>query len=1038
MSAAPEQSNPVALLFYENRHLLILTIVIILVGGFTALKSMPRLEDPVITNRNPQIITLFPGASADRVEALVSEPIEQALQEVPGIKFIESGSRAGVSVVVVELLDSIDAPENKRIFSEIRDRLGDVAATLPAGAAPPFFDDKRNAVAFTVIVALGWPGEDVNPRILTRAAEDLANRFRRVAGTEVVRLYGAAEEEIAVTVEPAALASLGLAYDHVVAALQRADSKTPAGAVFTERADLVLEVSGELDSLDRVAEIPVAQDPQGRTVRLRDVARIARGERLPPPEIATVNGERVVLVGARVRSDRLVSDWTKAADEAVAEFSRDVAGGLIVETIFRQNDYIEERLESLGENLLLGAGVIVFVILLTMGYRSAVIVGFALPLTAALTLFILNLSGGALHQMSIFGMIIALGLLIDNAIVVTDEIRKRKRAGLEPVKAASEAIRHLAFPLLSSTITTVLAFMPIALLPGGAGDFVGSIAVSVILAVSGSYTLSLTIIAALAATGRTGAIDPGKRFEWLRSGLSIPVLTRFTRRALTLLVRYPLLAAALNLVVPVTGFLLAGTLGNQFFPRTDRDMFEIDLWMPRGTSIHETQRYAQRIEDFLQADGDVRRVSWLAGGSYPTVYYNLVMVMDNSPHYAHAAVWTDSPEATDRLVRRLQTWVDEELPETKTVARKFAQGPPADADVEIRLFGPDLAKLRDLGEQVRVILAEHPEILHTEATIPPGQPKVWLDLAEEELALAGSSPVDAARQLETQLTGSVAGRLIEGVEDVPIRVRRPDSGRDEVLDAAGVVFTAPSAASGQWSPVSALGTLELRPTASGIERRDNERLNSILGFARSGALPIDITNDVLAALDARGFELPSGYRMSLGGESENQGNAVGNLAKFLPVLVVTMIGVLILTFRSVRHAAILIIGAPMAIGYGLLATWLMGFPLSFNTIIGSMGLMGLAFNDNIVVLAALTAKARREGIDIDGIVAETLDCGRHLISTTLTTIGSFLPLLLIIGGDFWPPLAIVLVGGVGGATFIAFTLTPSLYRLFLRPDRVGA
>ncbi|MEM0965133.1 MAG: efflux RND transporter permease subunit [Verrucomicrobiota bacterium] len=1032
-----EAPHPVVRLLYKNRHLLVLSIVVILVGGYTALQSMPRLEDPVINNRNPQILTQFPGASADRVEALVSEPIEQALQEIRGIKFIESSSSDGVSVVVIELLDTINEPENKRIFSEIRDRLGDVASRFPPGVGTPFFDDKRNAVAFTMIVSLGWPEGDPNLRVLTRTANELANRLRGVFGTELVRLFGAAEEEITVEVDPIALANLGLTYESVANALQTSDSKVPAGTLSTSEIDLSIEVTGELDSVERISEIPVVQTPEGQTVRLSDIATITRNERDPPTEVALVDGERTVLLAARIRSDRLVGEWTERAESVLEDFRSEIGGGLKIETIFLQNDYIEERLQSLGENLLLGAGVIVIVILLTMGWRSAVIVGFALPLTAALTFFILNLNGGKIHQMSIFGMIIALGLLIDNAIVVTDEVRKRKREGLSPIQAASGAVRHLTFPLLSSTLTTVLAFMPIALLAGGAGDFVGSIAISVIVAVSSSFFLSLTIIACLAASGRSGPVKRKSGIEWLRSGIGSDRLTQAASWFLKVLVRRPLLAVGLNLVIPILGFYLAGTLGSQFFPRTDRDMFEVDLWLPQGTSLNETKRFVEKIDDYLSNDAELRRSGWLVGSSFPTVYYNLIMGEDGSSHYAHGTIWTASPEASDRMVRQLQSWADKELPEIQMVARKFAQGPPADSDVEFRLSGPDIKTLRELGEEIRLLLAEHPGILHTQATMPSGQPKIWLDLNEEEMALTGLSPLQAAQQLDAQLSGLTVGTVIEEIEDIPIRIVRPIRARDSVSAASEFIFTSPQASAGEWIPARALGSVSLRPAPAGIDRRNNERVNSILGFAETGALPIDITNDVVGALEDSDFTLPPGYQLELGGESENQGDAVGNLAKFLPVIGVTLIATLILTFRSVRHAIILVIAAPLAIGYGLLATWLMGFPISFNTIIGSMGLVGLAFNDNIVVLAAITARAKEGKMGINEIVKETLDCGRHLISTTFTTIGSFIPLLLIIGGDFWPPLAIILVGGVGGATFIAFTLTPALYRWFLGCEKAS-
>lgn len=1020
--------HPLARLFYENRHLLILVMVVIAVGGFTALQTMPRLEDPVIVNRNPQVLTLFPGASADRVEALISEPIEQALQEIPEIKFIRSTSSNNISAIAIELNDDINTPQNKRIFSEIRDRLNDVAANFPPGAEPPFFDDKRNAVGFTIIVSVGWEAGEPNLRILKRLSQDLADRLRSVPGTEVVRLFGDPDEEISVTIDPAHLANLGLQAASVTQALQQADSKTPAGTLFGKDVDLPIEIVGELDTVQRIASVPVAQDASGRTVRVGDVAEVERGIQTPASSIAMVDGKQTILVAARVVSDNLVDVWTERALAKVEAFKQEVAGGLDVEVVFEQDKYIVERLRSLGENLLLGACVVLVVILLSMGLRSSIIVGAALPLTAALTLFIINITGGKLHQMSIFGMIIALGLLIDNAIVVTDEVRKHRRNGLPPLEAASAAIRHLFFPLLSSTLTTVLSFMPIALLTGGAGDFVGSIAISVIIAVTSSFFLSMTVIASLAAMSKVPSSDDRRRFGWIRSGLSGKHLAKYFGWLLGFFLKHPVIAILCNLALPALGVFLAGTLGSQFFPRTDRDMFELDVWLPPETSIEKTRAMAGFLEDKLNEDEAVRRVSWLVGGSYPTVYYNLIVTDDESPFYAHGIVTTTDADSTDRIVKEFQDWADNNVPQAQIVARKFAQGPPADADVELRLYGPSLDRLQELGEEVRLVLAEQPGILHTRMTIPRGQPKLWFDVSEEDLSLAGLSLTASAEQLQDQLSGDVAATIIEGIEDVPIRVRRPMEQRASLADVESITVSDPSLG-GRWLPMSAIGELELRPSESSINRRSNERLNSVLGYARTGALPIDITNKVLAELEERGFEIPAGYRLELGGESENQGNAVGNLQTFLPVLVVTMFAVLILSFRNLRLALILLIAAPLSVGYGLLATWVMGFPLSFNTIIGSMGLMGLAFNDNIVVLAALHARRKECAADNQVIIHEVLDCGRHLISTTLTTIGSFLPLLLIIGGEFWPPLAIVLAGGVGGATLIAFTLTPVLYRI---------
>ncbi|MGI9244670.1 MAG: efflux RND transporter permease subunit [Verrucomicrobiales bacterium] len=1024
--------HPLAVLFLQNRHLLVLFVLIGVVGGLSALKSLPRLEDPIITNRNPIIITAFPGASADRVESLVTEPIERELKEIPEIKHTDTISRAGISIVAIELDDAVTTKVNKQIFSEMRDRLADAAATFPQEVQPPQFDDKRNAIAFTLITAIRWSdGAEDKLGILTRQAEDLADRLRAVPGTELVRIYGAAEEEIAATVDADELAALGLSIQDVSAAMQRADSKVPSGMLRGEEADLLLEVTGELDSLARVRSVPLLIDESsGRTVRMGDVAQVSRSQREPAGSIALADGSRAVYIAARVQDDRRVDQWAEAAGATVDEFRSGIGGGIDVDVMFDQNAYTSQRLGELSGNLLLGALVVLAVVFLTMGWRSSLIVGLALPLTASLTLFVVALNGGKLHQMSIFGMIIALGLLIDNAIVMTDEVKKNLALGKAPVDAFSAAIRHLFLPLLSSTLTTMLAFMPILLLPGGAGDFVGSIAGSVIVALGASFVVAMTVIGALA--GLFGkAPQPGAKRRIFRDGIGGAGISRTAGAAIRVLVRRPLIGIGCAALLPLIGFVLAQSLGSQFFPRTDRNMFEVEVYLPTESSLAKTRQVAGEIEEVLRGREQVERVDWLVGGSFPSVYYNLIMDQDGSRHYAHGIVTASDFDSVDAMLPRLQAEVDDRFPGAQIVLKKFAQGPPVEADVELRLSGPSIEVLQDLGEQVRVVLAADPGILQTQVTMPRGEPKLWLRADEEEARLAGLELGDVAAQLQGALEGVQGGTILEGIEELPVRIRYSGDQRDTVDRIEGINLVSKSGAG--WVPMSAIGELELRAERGGITRRNGVRTNTILGYARPDVLAIGIGESVMAKLEQSGFQLPTGYHFELGGESENQGEAVGNLMLYLPIIFLLTIAILILSFRSVRIALILLAVAPLSAGFGLLATWVMQFPLSFNTIIGSMGLMGLAFNSSIVVLASIRANDAAARGDTDAIVTAVLGSGRHLISTTLTTIGSFLPLLILIGGQFWPPLAIVLAGGVGGSTLLAMTFTPAMYRLLACP-----
>ncbi len=1027
-----DSERSLATYLMRNPHLLVLAIIIIMVGGYSALQSMPRLEDPVITNRNPLILTLVPGASAERVEAQVTEKIENALKEIPEIKDVDTTSRANISVVAIELADEITIETNKEIFSQIRDKLNDAQQEFPPEALEPIFDDKRGAVAFTLIVGFTWDGStETNYSILNRQAENLADRLRNIPGTNIVRLYGQPEEQILVEVDHSKIVPLGMTIGDIATVLRRADVKVPAGALVGGKLNFLVEVEGELDSVTRVNAVPLITNPNGSVLRLGDVAHVTRSKVEPPQEIAMTDRQETLFVAAKVQENRRVDLWSARAKEEVEAFQATLGENVTLNMVFDQDQYTSARLGELAFNLFLGGVVVFAVIFFSMGWRASFIVGSALPLTASMTLFLVAMTGGKLHQMSIFGMIIALGLLIDNAIVMTDEVRKNMAEGAIPLDAVNKALKHLFIPLLSSTLTTILAFAPILLLPGNAGDFVGSIGGSVIIALSCSFLVGITIIATLA--GRFGKVgNAEKRLpRWLNEGVQTgPIGYRF-QRFLVEAYRRPLIAMGGTAVIPLIGFLLASTLGVQFFPRTDRNMFELRLWLPTSTNIRHTETVTRAVEDRIRQHEEIHRIHWVHGGSFPSVYYNLVMNKDNSSNYAQAIIEASDFKAVKRLIPLIQEDLDTYIPEAQVVVTQFAQGPPSEADVEFRITGPNVRLLQNLGEEVRLLLAEHPDILHTQVTMPRGEPKVWFKANENETNLAGFSLAQLAQQLQGNLQGFVGGTVLEDVESLPVRVRFADVNREDFADLRTTNFLSPTKPQ-TWVPMTALGELELRPASGGITRRNGERVNIIRGYSRNEALPIEVTQNVMDKLEASDFSLPGGYRLELGGDQENQSEAVGNLTIYLPILIVLTISILILSFRSVFLAGLLGLVAFLSVGVGLLATWTAGLPLSFNTILGSLGLVGLAFNSSIVVLAAVEALDKTAQHDPESLAKQVMRSSRHLISTTLTTIGSFVPLLIFVGGDFWPPLAIVLAGGVGGSTLLAMVFTPSAYRLIKR------
>jgi len=1021
-------------LFFRNRYLLTLSIIVLTLIGVTAYFSLPRLEDPRITNRNPLIITKMPGASPSRVETLVTEKIEDALREIDEIKKIESVSRAGGSVIAIELEDWVGPSENQAIFSRIRNKLDDVGPDLPPSASKPFFDEKRLPAAFTLTVGVVWNGEGPPAyNILNRLTEDLADRIRTVPGTELVRIYGQPKEEVTVVVDQDESALIGIDNLAILQKISDADVKVPAGMLRGRESDILIEVEGELSDTNRIGSIPIITTNNGMVTALSDIASVDRSWKTPLNEIALIDGRPGILLSARMGEGVKIGDWIKLAHETVDQFSAFRAEGIDIVKVFDQSIYTNERLNELEANLLAGAVVVTFIVLFMMGWRSALIVGSALILTISVSLFLLLASQGALHQIAIYGLIVALGLLIDNAIVVVDEVGKRIRSGMDALEAVKATYHHLFVPLFSSTLTTVLGFSPIFLLPGNVGDFVRAIGGSVISAIIASFVISMTIIASLAGIFLARKI-PEKNSPWWVWGYEDPELENLYVRILTKLLHRPVLGVFLSLVFPIIGFAVAPTLGSQFFPPIDRNMFDVKLWMPADTSIEETERVAKKAEAYIREFPGVTHVNWMIGNNFPLVYYNQVMIMDFTQNFAQAAITTASPEDTMRIVGQVQDKLDKDLGEAQVVVRKFAQGPPKQADIEYRLFGPSIPRLQNIGERIRLRLQNHPMVLQTQMTIPRGEPKLWFDADEIEASRVGFTLKDISLQLQSNLEGLTSGSMIENLEELDVRVRYGDSIRNSLSAIESINFI--QRGSHSWVPLDQLGFLTLKPELGALTRYNGSRCNVIRGFTTDDALPIDVTYEVLAEIKEEG--LPNDYRIELGGDAELDNEAIDNLKIYAPILLMLMSATLILSFHSVRLAFLLAIVSFMSIGLGLLSTWFIAFPISFNTILGTLGLIGVAINDSIVVLAGIHSNEKARQGDIPSILHEVVGATRHVLSTTLTTIGGFLPILIFIGGEFWPSLAIVMVGGVSGATLMAILFIPTAYLLILPRKEVAA
>ena len=1083
---------------YSDLRLLILTICLIVAWGISSFQVLPRMEDPNLSQRSAFITTSFPGANAHRVESLVTEEIEQKLFEISELKNITSTSRVGSSVIFVELQDEVSNVDE--VWSQVRDKVSDVVPELPPEASEPRYED-IDARAYTLVTALVWNMKETpNYAILNRIGKEFESTLRSLPGTEKVEVFGVPQEEIVVEIDDSDLAALGLTTQVLSEQIRSSDARVPAGQVYGASNELQIEVETALDSLARIRQIPIQLGEGGQFSRLGDFATVKKSVVEPASEIALVDGKPAFVLATLMEPDWRIDKWTELTRQSIADFQQRLPSGIELQVVFDQSSYVENRLNELFNNLLLGALCVVVSTILLMGWKSALVVGSALPLSVLMVLGGMRILEIPLHQMSVTGLVIALGLLIDNAVVVVDEIQHKLKQGLKLQMAIADSLSHLAIPLLASTLTTILAFMPIVLLPGNTGEFVRTIALSVILALCSSLFLSLTVIPALIArlhrikktsseadrsdwrgsssrafvegfpadraahssaqlvrqeastryqldgssrnsngSASTFLPDEPPQTSWWDNGLSHPRLTAIYRDTLDGILTKPLLGILLALILPLTGFLTASTLEEQFFPPSERDQIYIELDLPPQASLEQTQSYALQVRDRILQHPEASQVFWSLGRDAPPFYYNLRRDRRDLANYAQGIVQLDSAANSQNLVKALQTELDRNFPRIQVLVKQLEQGPTVVASIELFLYGPNLSTLEQLGDRVRQELTRIPSVTHTSSSLGSSQPRLGLQVDEEQARLAGLEPTAIAQQLDASLNGFVGGSILEDTEEIPVRVRIPDDERNN-LDRITSLNLYPEGSSGQLPdedsggasvPLSSLSEIELVSEPAIVSRRNGRRVNTIQGFIRAGVIPATVLEQLEHRLEKSNFQLPPGYSFDFGGEAAEREGALGNLTSTVGVLMMLMFALLVLSFGSFRSAGIIVLVAIGSVGLGLASLWWFDYPLGFMSILGIIGLIGVAINDSIVVLAALRSDSLARQGNLEAMREVIVSSTRHILTTTVTTVVGFIP-LLIAGGGFWSPLAVCMVGGVSGATFLALYFVPCTYLLLTK------
>jgi multidrug efflux pump subunit AcrB len=1008
--------------FVDRYQLTVVLFLMLAVMGITSWTSIPKAEDPAIPIPTYIVVAVYPGAQSVDIEQLVVDPVEEAMGELDALDQIRSTVEDGVAVMRIEFEPEEDADEK---YGEVVREINALRPSLPADLHS--LDVNRVSASEVNIVQVALVSETLPYHELEQRAERLEDRIEAVPGVKSAEAWAFPDREVGVRLDLGRLAQLGLAPGQVMQAIGSDNANLPGGTVDAGSRRFSVKTSGEYASLDEVRNT-VVRAAGGNVTFLRDVAQVdwSYGD---PTHVARFNGRRAVFVTANQQPDVNISAVRNGIWKELDSFERTLPAGVALQRGFDQSRNVSERLSHLGRDFAI-AIVLVLLTLLPLGVRAAGIVMVSIPLSLAMGLTALNLTGFTINQLSIVGFVIALGLLVDDSIVVVENISRFLREGRSRRDAALMATRQISVAVVGCTATLIFAFLPLIFLPGNAGKFIRVMPLTVVYTVLASLVVSLTIVPWLASRTLSRHEDPeGNVFmRWMHRAIGAtyaPVLHRaLARPGRTLAASAALFVASLALV-PVVGFSL--------FPKAGTPQFLVDVETPEGSSLAETDRAARFAERIVAQQHGVKAMMTNVGRDNPQVYYNVIPRNENA-NVAQLFVTldeyhpTDTPVMFDALRARFAAY-----PNARIEVREFENGPPIDAPVAIRLTGPDLDTLRTLAARVERVVTATPGTMYVDNPVRLARTDLKVDVDQHKAGMFGIPAIEVDRTIRLGVAGLNAGVFRDGSgEEYPIRVRLPHRGMPTV-EALDRVYVA--SLTGATVPLRQVADVRFASTPPRIQHHAQERAVTVTSYVRSGYNTDRVTRAVLD--DLEGMELPDGYRWTAAGEIESRQESFGGVGGAVIVATFMILAILVLEFRTFRSTLIVASVIPLGLVGGLAALWMSGNTLSFTATIGFVALIGIEIKTSIL-LVDFTNQLREEGMELVEAIQKAGEIRFvPIVLTTLTAIGGLLPLALE-GSSLYSPLAWVIIGGLISSTILARLVTPVMYKLLAPAVEVRA
>ena len=1005
-------------LYLDRPRIFLLAMLFIIAGGLLSYDSLPRQENPQRAERWANITAVLPGATPQRVETQIADVLETQLREIDEIKIIDSTSLSGVARVGLELKEIIGKGETDEVWAKVQETLSQSAALVPPGTNISF---NHSGPPTTVLFALQWRG-DGEPQmvILSRLANQFKRKLANITNSKQALVYGDTKEEIFVGADLDLLTDAGMNIQSIAIAIDRYDSKRAIGNIVGQDAEFRIKAHDNISLINDLKKLPLKISDDYQAIRLEDVATVEKLPVDPPIEIVSYNGIPSVFVEVRGKFAQRTDLYSKAVLRVADIFKEGLPDEIGLEVIFNESDFVEEKFSFLMQSILLATFIVLFLSYLLLGPRSAVIVSAVVPLTILLVLIGCTILQVPLHQTSVTGIILSLGLLIDNSIIVVEDYRYRKSQKLVNREAIYASIKHLSLPLLAATVTTGLAFMPMAAGKGASPEFVGDMAITIILAVSSSLFLALTVVPVLLKTMEDSNflnLNKSKNIGFSHQGLR----TRY-RAFLAWALFKPGRALVLSLILPILGFVSFGFLDTDFFPNQGKTMFKVEVELDANASIYATNKRVISIRDQVLLEDYVTRDMWWVGRRLPRLLYNIIggPSGEGSDNLATGVFFTSSYSQMDSSLANLAKRLEKDHADVRVRVSKFTNGPPVEFPVNIAIFGDDNQVLKSLGEELKSILAKSPQVSDVLADQSASVTGLEINLDEVNLAFSSKSSQEIIDQISASTRGIYVGSMLDGNKEVPIRIKNKNREASEVNQTA---FLAINSAEG-FDYVESFSDISYTSEINQINRYQGTRNNAVKAAVYPGTLASTVLNDVADELKAFEDSLPVGYSIAQFGDAEERAESFGQLFStfflFLGLIVMTLVMIL----NSFRQASIILLVGTLCIGLGFLGMFVGFQNFGFIGLVGIVGLAGLAINDSIVVLSHLNEDAGTGQVSKDTLIETTVRSTRHILTTSLTTMGGLLPLLF---DKFFETLAWAMCFGVMGSALLALLLIPSMF-----------